>query len=510
MTFSEMVETTPNLYPPQIDAGLKQTIYDWFQFRNVVDDRKFKVFFQRALNNAYPRYEQYLRIEPGIAQYDWLVENYMERQIVVNATKSDTVNSSMSSTDTSTRTDDTTQTATGTDTRNITNSGRDINNTSEGVSGNSVVAHTGIDTVENSGTDSVKNSGVDTTFNNVQREVEYKNEVTIENEGKEINTKEGSETHKKVFNVPNEYEITTTTKNNQTKETTKSGYPQSVSIGSTGNTTAAKQGPMDAGVLSSTSPSKIEPPTQPEVVSGGDYLPGSDGELAVNFDGHASSITQGLTHTSNYDYSKIDEKTQERWNVGLITDGDTVKVKTPHYTTEETTLSAYGEWDEPHLSLNSPLTETLEYDGRKQTTTEERKKDKQTEEGQTSTSHGLTSDTTHGLKTKTQHGENVSTNATTNTTTDGTTTYGKITNESLQKIDSITNSGTVSNEGATTQEGQTSSTGENASDTREVVSGRYKEPAEILSKVVSFIVGTNAWTFMQAQLEPCFMATYDI
>lgn len=63
-----------------MDSALQATILDWFQFREVCDDDKFPVFFERVLARDMTRYNQLLRIEPGISQYDWLVQNYKERK----------------------------------------------------------------------------------------------------------------------------------------------------------------------------------------------------------------------------------------------------------------------------------------------------------------------------------------------------------------------------------------------------------------------------------------------
>lgn len=59
---------------------LKTTIIDWFKFREVCDDEKFPFFFKRTLDISLARYNQLLRIEPGVSQYDWLVQKYQELQ----------------------------------------------------------------------------------------------------------------------------------------------------------------------------------------------------------------------------------------------------------------------------------------------------------------------------------------------------------------------------------------------------------------------------------------------
>lgn len=79
MTFSEFIATGYE-YPEIITEDLQQTIFDWFQFRHICDDEKFGVFFTRLLEKDFEQYNQLLRIEPGIAQYDWLVSSYKELQ----------------------------------------------------------------------------------------------------------------------------------------------------------------------------------------------------------------------------------------------------------------------------------------------------------------------------------------------------------------------------------------------------------------------------------------------
>lgn len=85
---------------------LKQTIDDWFWSREVCDDDYFNRFFNRVLENSLGRYNQLLRIQPDISQYDWLVQNYKEAERLTTASgtssKSNTVSRETDSTDTGT------------------------------------------------------------------------------------------------------------------------------------------------------------------------------------------------------------------------------------------------------------------------------------------------------------------------------------------------------------------------------------------------------------------------
>lgn len=78
MTLQEQINSSLVTWPTTVDETLQTTIIDWFQYREVVDDDKFNVYFNRVLNRDTGRYYQLLRLEPEISQFDWLIEHYLE------------------------------------------------------------------------------------------------------------------------------------------------------------------------------------------------------------------------------------------------------------------------------------------------------------------------------------------------------------------------------------------------------------------------------------------------
>lgn len=158
-------------YPAAVTNDLKQTISDWFDNREVCDDDKFNAFFNRVLNRDLPRYNQLLRIEPGVSQYDWLVQKYREAQLTKTETGtnsktgsverdiSDTQSGTKGNTRTFNTTDTTDRDVTGSETHGGTysrNKGYGKTSTNSGTIGNSGTrVETG--SVSDSGTNSSSN-----------------------------------------------------------------------------------------------------------------------------------------------------------------------------------------------------------------------------------------------------------------------------------------------------------------------------------------------------------------
>lgn len=138
-------------------------------------------------------------------------------------------------------------------------------------------------------------------------------------------------------------------------------------------------------------------------------------------------------------------------------------------------------------------------------------------------SRGTNSDTdngkTHNDQTTTRNTQD--TTAGTSTLTRDMTTAGHDTGTTESTID---NTGTVDTEGQTsgTSNSTTTNTGtvvgdetgsvdsQSNDDTRERYTGRHESPQDLLDRARKYITSTNAFNWLVAQLEPCFMGVYDI
>lgn len=125
-----------------VDAPTKDTIFDWFQYREVCDNDKFDTFFNRTLNKCWRKYQQLLRIQPGEevefedgvvrrVNYDWMVQEYKELQHTIEQ--------------------ETTGTETSTGNNTVTRSNSDV--------GDKTVTMTGQDVTDRDTTSNVQSTG---------------------------------------------------------------------------------------------------------------------------------------------------------------------------------------------------------------------------------------------------------------------------------------------------------------------------------------------------------------
>lgn len=104
ITFSEYLET--HQLPVIVDEATKSLIAFWFKYRRIgsLNVDKWEDMFNRNLEYCYPYYYQLLRIDPTIAEYDWFVESYLEREFKHQGNAYSNGSSTVDNTDNSNRT----------------------------------------------------------------------------------------------------------------------------------------------------------------------------------------------------------------------------------------------------------------------------------------------------------------------------------------------------------------------------------------------------------------------
>lgn len=159
------------MYPTGLDVfqADKEAINSWFDTRNVVDNDKFVVFFQRVLMRDYGRYRELLRTQPDISKFDWLVQQYMESQTYEKGINSNETTGATSTTGSTKSTSNGTTSTTRHDNETATYNGTGTSNDTTSDSTNRTTTNSGADTVIHSGSESrqgstsVEASGSDST-----------------------------------------------------------------------------------------------------------------------------------------------------------------------------------------------------------------------------------------------------------------------------------------------------------------------------------------------------------
>lgn len=183
-TFQEVINEygEDEVFPIEIDDALRGTIIKWFGYRRicVLQPERFIIFFQRVLLENYLRYREMLRIEPGIAHFDWLVETYRELQNTRLATISDEEIAVLSGT--------VTGQTTGTKNGSVVTDG-DIKETIANtkthnlqVVDDETVEHGGADETEATST-KTNNLETDTEYQNLKDTTEYQKKSKVSNDG---------------------------------------------------------------------------------------------------------------------------------------------------------------------------------------------------------------------------------------------------------------------------------------------------------------------------------------
>lgn len=86
MIYSEWLEKNPTVLKEktELDEATIELLFDFFQFRELVDDDKFEAFFVRSIKMLTWQYNEMLRLES--VKIDPMVSNYLERYVLSTGT----------------------------------------------------------------------------------------------------------------------------------------------------------------------------------------------------------------------------------------------------------------------------------------------------------------------------------------------------------------------------------------------------------------------------------------
>lgn len=461
-------------YPQTVDKALQQTIFDWFQYRSVCDNERFNTYFNRVLNRDIGRYNELLRIQPGVAQYDWLVEEYLESERTHEGSNSG--NTSNNSTTTNVTNNVTNTSSSNTDTTNAKGSETGASSNSESTSDNKTTKakDTASDNSTKSGKSSTKQLGSEIEKNTSQP-----------GDAETVNrTRSNSHSATRSQDPDANYDTTTETTSQSESGSSKGQDVRTPDLTSVTNSEKNQVEVQDTKSLNKTLP----------MSSGGGDLGKADEAMIGNMPAftwtNASAMGENFaehkwqgapdqenthnTGTETTDHSTSDNKSQEG------TRGATNTISRNEKTDESTDETE----QETHTFSTNKQTERT-FNGREEEGTN-------SESGQNVHSGTNESEESGG---STRAG---SQNDTRDTTSEQSHTG---TQTGATKTDTTVNGTSAEN---------TQTVGTDKSTDRERHTGRHGNPAAILEQAAGFIKQSSAWAWLEWRLEPCFLGIYDV
>lgn len=492
-------------FPDSVDSALQTTIKDWFQYRPVCDNDRFNVFFNRVLNRDMARYNELLRVEPGISRYDWLVQRYHEMELKRAGSGS----------------------LTKTGSENVQNGGTQNTEYNKDFQ----KSGTGTFSGSTSGTGSRDLTGTDDMTRTLDRsnaEAGSDNKTYSETNSLDKQTK-GS----KGGSLSETNDLTKTgTENEHTYSGTGDGetISRSVSGGETGSSYTGKRTDTvsphvskvesHGGHVSAWSGNQQIQKTLPMSESYSTMIePGDDD---TNIEDAGVAYKHAYQHMPALDWSSASAQAQDGHR---------------EYTKDKTTVTTsyeYGEGVDGDITTHNmdkdDLDATVKFDSQSETQSKTYSKDVTTEKTfndrvDNGSKLQSTSESTTGTDAEAGKKEytdgTVTAKSVTGTESEDTgksNTEKELTSdtgsENHSTTDSVSDTGksitTFHNDltkDTTTQGSQTST---NDQTDHEIYTGRYDSPARILQEAVNFIKITNAWSWLEQQLEPCFLGIYEV
>lgn len=308
------------IYPAEIPETLQAAIFEWYQFREVADNIKTPVYINRILKRDYPRYNQILRVEAGVSEYDWLVQNYRERQTYNHEIGENSSTQNIEGSNSQDTTNGAGKTVTTRHTGTITDAlqhGHVVDNT--GTVGNIKNFTPGVTETKTDTTQNITSGGYADTTADGRIITDTRDTQTI--------GADDSTTERTGWNTTNQKQLQ---KNN----------PMSISYGSGVSEAVAGQNASGAGANSGGTLDWSAPSFQ-----GANFGMDNDGEVIKNHQGHIQdenvhSTTGNLTNTRNYNNLKSENSgsiTTTRLGIDNTTDTRTDALKTTNSGTDTTT-----------------------------------------------------------------------------------------------------------------------------------------------------------------------------
>lgn len=441
------------------DTGLADTIADWFFDWNIGwnDEAKFWRYFSRNISTNINQYREMLRIQPGYAKYDWMVQDYKERQLetVIDSNNlTSRANDEQITTDT--KVNSSALTSTGTNSNVQT--------------GGETTTHTGTDTGEKSGTDKTAHTGTETnelTGDNSSVRTGGYTETDVEGEHTEdINRVEGLTTQEYSPHV--------------SKKTQNGGH------------TGEWAGDMHVEAVNPMSKSYDYQQTVEErdstISDAGDQ---NNYFKSRAYQGMPSTSESTDTHDAYLDWKTLSGQAQNA---------------SRHYSADRSNVTesyVYGSDSKGDITTKQGSSESPE------TQTKTRK-------GSTTSPDTkeviYNADTTTGNKsetdTKTLNTADTTDYGTTDKTTYDTTdkkTYDSVTNEGTNSVITNGNGNATDNKNVTQSYGNVTQTGSSSFNDKEITTGRTgADMGQLLQSAKDFIANSNAWFWLREQLIPCF------
>ena len=516
-TFKEILEEVgeDNLYPEKVDDATRKLVYDWFQYRKVCDNEKFPLFFNRRISHEYDRYQQLLRIEPGVSKYDWLVSEYKEMKSellekvqsigeLMGETGRDSNITNNKDINVITNTDelqehrgndtlelDTNQDRTATNKKTGSETTNSNGTSNELKTGSENVDTTGTNTNEKTGTQSVEGTGKTTLKTTGTDDVADSGTTTL--------TKTGSDTTTRTPELDTKTDVLQTTTRGQAIETTRATDTSNSSESQTKDAS-------DTISMNKALPQEVSGAGGKITVEGVPVFQGPNFDYATEY-AEQTNQNSSLQTQSGSTGETMTETTTPLTGSDKVETGTTQKQtgtdksETKYNTTEETTLATSKTTTyDTEQDQNVSTTETTTYNIT----------DKETLNTKNKTTYDVSLNNTNEENKETEY--NITDTLTENTKETGTnkTLYNSdLSTDKTETSETKSNAKIDSNSTMTTKQNKTGTTDTNSTNYN-ITTGRNEDPATILFRAARFIKETEAWDWLRERLETCFLAVYDI